>query len=97
MHNLSPALHSVEPSNAGGDRVHSTPAASDAQHSDSDSAAYHTDNDEDHTGEIQIIFGPMFSGKTTELLRRIRRYQVAKNNCLVVKYKNDTRYDVEVT
>jgi thymidine kinase len=44
------------------------------------------------TGEIQLILGPMFSGKSTELLRRIRRYTIAKRKCLVIKYKKDTRY-----
>ena len=44
-------------------------------------------------GQIQVIFGPMFSGKTTELLRRIKRYQTAKYTCAVVKYENDTRYN----
>ena len=44
------------------------------------------------TGEIQVIFGPMFSGKTTELLRRIRRYTIATRDCIVLKYHRDTRY-----
>lgn len=35
----------------------------------------------------------MFSGKTTELMRRLRRYQLATHSCLVVKYANDDRYD----
>jgi thymidine kinase len=35
----------------------------------------------------------MFSGKTTELIRRMKRYQVAKKSCLVFKYSGDTRYD----
>jgi len=47
------------------------------------------------TGSIQVIFGPMFSGKTTELLRRIRRYTVANRTCLVIKYKKDTRYSAD--
>ncbi len=47
------------------------------------------------SGQIQIIFGPMFSGKTTELLRRIRRFTVANRTCLVIKYKQDTRYSEE--
>jgi len=46
-------------------------------------------------GEIQLIIGPMFSGKSTELIRRIRRYTVAKRKCLVVKYQKDTRYSSE--
>jgi len=43
-------------------------------------------------GQLQVIFGPMFSGKTTELLRRIKRYQVAAYSCLVIKYEHDKRY-----
>lgn len=46
-------------------------------------------------GALQIIFGPMFSGKTTELLRRIRRYNFARLHTVVIKYKNDTRYDAD--
>ena len=37
----------------------------------------------------------MFSGKTTELLRRIQRYSIARLNCLLVKYSGDNRYDSE--
>jgi thymidine kinase len=42
-------------------------------------------------GEIQVIYGPMFSGKSTELLRRIRRFRVRDDTCLLLKTK-DTRY-----
>lgn len=42
-------------------------------------------------GEIQVIFGPMFSGKSTELLRRIRRYKIRNDSCLLLKTK-DSRY-----
>jgi len=34
----------------------------------------------------------MFSGKTTELIRRLKRYQIAKYKCLIMKYANDDRY-----
>ncbi|KFM81162.1 Thymidine kinase, cytosolic, partial [Stegodyphus mimosarum] len=44
-------------------------------------------------GQIQVIFGPMFSGKTTELIRRLKRYQIANHSCLIIKYANDMRYD----
>ena len=27
-------------------------------------------------GSIELILGPMFSGKSTELMRRLKRYQV---------------------
>ncbi|KAJ3614747.1 hypothetical protein NHX12_018317 [Muraenolepis orangiensis] len=43
-------------------------------------------------GQIQVIFGPMFSGKSTELMRRVRRFQIAQYKCLVIKYSKDTRY-----
>ncbi|XP_018428336.1 PREDICTED: thymidine kinase, cytosolic [Nanorana parkeri] len=46
-------------------------------------------------GQIQVIFGPMFSGKSTELMRRVRRFQVAQYKCIVIKYANDTRYSKE--
>ncbi|KAK7794110.1 hypothetical protein R5R35_012603 [Gryllus longicercus] len=46
-------------------------------------------------GQIQVIFGPMFSGKTTELIRRLRRYEIANYKCLIVKYANDVRYGLE--
>eukprot|EP01113_Clastostelium_recurvatum_P020060 TRINITY_DN2374_c0_g1_i1.p1 TRINITY_DN2374_c0_g1~~TRINITY_DN2374_c0_g1_i1.p1 ORF type:complete len:224 (-),score=61.91 TRINITY_DN2374_c0_g1_i1:86-757(-) len=46
-------------------------------------------------GQLQVILGPMFSGKSTELLRRIRRFTVANKRCLVIKYKKDTRYSID--
>ncbi|KAF4144839.1 Thymidine kinase domain-containing protein [Phytophthora infestans] len=47
-------------------------------------------------GSLQLIIGPMFSGKSTELIRRIHRYQHAKLDCLVVKYLFDTRHSEEM-
>ncbi|KAI6174748.1 Thymidine kinase, cytosolic [Aphelenchoides fujianensis] len=44
-------------------------------------------------GSINLIVGPMFSGKTTELLRLCRRHTLAKRKVVVVKYKKDTRYE----
>lgn len=38
-------------------------------------------------GNIQLIFGPMFSGKSTELMRRVNRYQIAGKKCLLIKWK----------
>merc|ERR1712004_277782 len=46
-------------------------------------------------GQIQLILGPMFSGKSTELIRRLKRLQIANYHCLIVKYSKDTRYDQE--
>jgi thymidine kinase len=47
------------------------------------------------SGQIQLILGSMFSGKTSELMRRVRRYMVAKRKCLVIKYALDKRYSDE--
>lgn len=43
-------------------------------------------------GWIEVITGSMFSGKTEELLRRIRRAMIARQSCLLVKPKLDQRY-----
>lgn len=44
-------------------------------------------------GRIEIIMGPMFSGKSTELLRRLQRHKIACKNVLLVKHSSDLRYD----
>lgn len=44
------------------------------------------------TGWIEVIAGCMFSGKTEELIRRLRRAQIAKLNVKVFKPKIDNRY-----
>ena len=43
-------------------------------------------------GWIEVICGPMFAGKTEELIRRIKRMDYAKKNYLVFKPKIDNRY-----
>jgi thymidine kinase len=45
-------------------------------------------------GSIEVICGSMFSGKTEELLRRLKRAQIAKLNVEIFKPATDTRYDV---
>ena len=42
-------------------------------------------------GWIEVICGSMFSGKTEELIRRIRRAQYASLNVIILKPKLDTR------
>jgi thymidine kinase len=49
-------------------------------------------------GWIEVICGSMFCGKTEELIRRIRRAQIARQKVQVFKPAIDTRYaDREVT
>lgn len=45
-----------------------------------------------NSGWIEAIFGPMFSGKSSELLRRVRRFEHANKKCIVVNYDKDKRY-----
>jgi thymidine kinase len=44
-------------------------------------------------GSIEVICGSMFSGKTEELIRRLRRAQIAKLSVEIFKPKTDTRFD----
>lgn len=47
------------------------------------------------SGWIELICGSMFSGKSEELIRRVRRTQFAKQNIAVFKPKIDNRYSEE--
>jgi len=44
------------------------------------------------TGWIEVIAGCMFSGKTEELIRRLRRAKIAKQKVVIFKPNIDTRY-----
>ena len=44
-------------------------------------------------GCIEVVCGSMFSGKTEELLRRVKRARFAKQNVLLFKPRIDNRYD----
>lgn len=46
-------------------------------------------------GRLELIIGPMFAGKTTELMRRVKREIHARKTCFVIKYSKDTRYNDE--
>lgn len=46
-------------------------------------------------GSIELICGSMFSGKSEELIRRIRRAQYGKQNIIVFKPMIDNRYSKE--
>ncbi|MBI9010145.1 MAG: thymidine kinase [Tenericutes bacterium] len=43
-------------------------------------------------GWIEVITGPMFAGKTEELIRRVRRLEYANRNIIVFKPSIDNRY-----
>jgi len=44
------------------------------------------------TGRIEVITGPMFSGKSTELLRRLRLAQIARKRTAAFKHASDVRF-----
>jgi thymidine kinase len=46
-------------------------------------------------GSLEVICGSMFSGKTEELIRRLKRVRIANQRLLVVKPLLDTRYAKE--
>jgi thymidine kinase len=48
-----------------------------------------------NTGWIEVVCGCMFSGKTEELIRRLRRAQIAQQKVVVFKPRIDTRYSPE--
>ncbi len=45
-----------------------------------------------YAGCINLVIGPMFSGKTTEIITRYKRHIENGKRCLMVKFKGDTRY-----
>ncbi len=45
------------------------------------------------TGWLEVICGPMFSGKSEELIRRIRRAEIARQRVQIFKHSIDARYD----
>ncbi len=45
-------------------------------------------------GSLHVVTGPMFSGKSEELVKRLRRYKIAKLHAQVFNHAIDTRYAV---
>ncbi len=48
-----------------------------------------------NTGWIEVICGPMFSGKSEELIRRLRRAMIARKRVQVFKPSLDDRYSAD--
>jgi thymidine kinase len=48
-----------------------------------------------HNGSLEVITGSMFSGKTDELIRRLRRATIARQKVQVFKPSIDSRYAIE--
>ncbi len=56
---------------------------------------HHSIKRERRTGSIEVVCGSMFSGKTEELIRRIRRAEIARLNFQIFKPETDNRYHTE--
>ena len=46
----------------------------------------------DQRGRIELIIGCMFAGKSTEMLRRVRKHEITGKRVLTVKFSADLRY-----
>src|SRR5581483_12293977 len=46
-------------------------------------------------GTLEVICGPMFSGKSEELMRRLRRAKIAKQKVMTFKPTIDNRHSIE--
>lgn len=46
-------------------------------------------------GQLEVICGPMFSGKSEELIRRLRRAKIAQQAVITFKPQIDNRYGLE--
>ncbi len=46
-------------------------------------------------GWIEVVCGSMFSGKTEELIRRVRRSALARQSVMIFKPAMDTRYSID--
>ena len=54
--------------------------------------AFMEEQDKKNKGKLEVVCGPMFSGKSEELMRRLRRAKIARQNSIIFKPKIDTRY-----
>ena len=49
----------------------------------------------DRIGRLEVVCGPMFAGKTEELLRRVRRAVIARRRVVVIGHALDTRHGAD--
>lgn len=45
-------------------------------------------------GKLDLIIGPMFSGKSSEIIRRIRNFKISNKKYIVIKPSIDNRYEL---
>jgi len=52
-----------------------------------------TNMQHEQTGYLELIIGPMYAGKSTELIRIINRYKCLNKNIVVINHVLNNRYD----
>jgi thymidine kinase len=45
-----------------------------------------------NTGYLEVVLGPMFSGKTSHIINMYRQYSFCSSNVLVINHEDDKRY-----
>jgi thymidine kinase len=73
----------------------SLPSASVQSDPQSGLSAEHsvTTNEPKPIGNVTVIIGPMFAGKTSALGQNVKRHTIAGRTGVIVRYERDTRYD----
>lgn len=47
------------------------------------------------SGNLELIIGPMYAGKSTELIKKIKVYEILEKNILIINHKINNRYGTE--
>lgn len=47
-----------------------------------------------HHGKVTVLTGPMYSGKSTRLLEKVRRYDLGRRRFMLIKPATDNRYAI---
>ena len=63
-----------------------------ADHPQDPTSPMHGASTSSRGGHIQLVLGPMFSGKSSELMRRCRRHIHGGKRVLLIKFAGDVRY-----
>lgn len=98
----SPAFKEYEDSTESEDS-HSTEDGSNHRSDSSDSSELEEDEGEEEeeedrkssTGQLNLIVGPMYAGKSTELLRHIRAHQFLNRKMVVINHAWNMRYNTK--
>ncbi|XP_071689741.1 thymidine kinase a-like [Rutidosis leptorrhynchoides] len=90
LSSISNSIHVQNPSFLRGIRSIKPSSCSSIYYSSS--SADENSNPYQTEGEIHVIVGPMFAGKTTTLLRRIQSESSNGRNIAIIKSSKDTRY-----